>query len=151
MPIPREHSHYRIDHDTGCWLWVRSLFSSGYAQCGHNGKNWRAHRLMWTLTNGAIPDGKIIMHTCDTPRCVNPQHLRIGTLLDNNRDMVAKGRARHPRGSEHGNAKIDEGDVRSIRERCAAGENQHTIADDYGISNKTVSKISRRERWAHIP
>lgn len=75
---------YRFKVDNG---------TPGYRTVSYRGKQWRAHRLFWVLSNGRqIPDGMVILHTCDNPPCVNPAHLKVGTRAENNKDMKAKGR-----------------------------------------------------------
>lgn len=81
----------RRSRGKGCWLWGAGCFASGYGAFAWNGKTWRAHRLMWELTNGPIPAGMHVLHTCDTPACVRPDHLFLGTHGDNMRDRWRKG------------------------------------------------------------
>lgn len=80
----------------GCWLWGRSRMSSGYGKLSSGGRadarHMGAHRVAYELLNGAIPAGLVVMHQCDERLCVNPFHLSLGTMQDNSRDMVAKGR-----------------------------------------------------------
>src|SRR5690348_13985474 len=76
-----------------CWLWTASTAGKGYGQFGLGRRGAgiaMAHRFSWELHNGAIPEGLAVLHKCDTPLCVRPDHLRIGTMGDNNRDMYAK-------------------------------------------------------------
>jgi DNA invertase Pin-like site-specific DNA recombinase len=93
-----------------------------------------------------------VLHTCDNPSCVCPQHLFLGTNLDNIADKVAKGRQRGGggglRGEKHGQAKLTERDVIAIR--ASVGATLQEIADLYGISNQQVSRIRARKKWAHV-
>jgi hypothetical protein len=89
------HFWSRVDRtagESGCWLWSGSLGTGGYGLCGHQKRVKRSHRIAWELTHGPIPDGMVVCHRCDNPPCCNPAHLFLGTLADNVRDMVAKGR-----------------------------------------------------------
>lgn len=77
-----------------CWPWPGVPESNGYARTTFQGvRKWSVHRLSWHLFRGAIPDGSIVCHKCDTPNCTNPRHLFIGTQKDNIADMIRKGRA----------------------------------------------------------
>ena len=102
-----------------------------------------AHRLSWELHRGSIPDGMVICHKCDTPSCVNPDHLFVGTITDNNRDTVSKGRHKHGMGT----ARLTEDDIRQIR---AIDAPQDFVGDLYGIGRNHVSNIKCGRKWAHI-
>ena len=82
----------RVDHTGKCWLWVGAVTSRGYGWFVAKGRQWTAHRFSWHISRGPIPDGLFVCHHCDTPRCVRPQHLFLGTHADNMADMKAKGR-----------------------------------------------------------
>src|SRR4051812_11259596 len=84
----------------GCWLWTSARGSShdpslyGMFDPGDGRGSRGAHRISWEIHHGRpVPEDLFVLHTCDTPACVNPQHLFLGTHVDNMRDMVAKGRA----------------------------------------------------------
>jgi hypothetical protein len=85
----------KVEAGDGCWLWTSQRTPEGYGQF-HFGRRgtppWYAHRLAWELSNGPIPDGLSVLHHCDTPSCVNPQHLFLGTQTDNMQDASRKGR-----------------------------------------------------------
>lgn len=137
---------------TGCWIWQRSTFDSGYGQASVDQKNWRAHRLSWTLANGSIPEGSCVLHRCDTPGCVNPEHLWLGTNSDNNKDREVKGRGGSPnyRGSKHYLAKITEDDVRRIRNGEFDHLLQREIASHFGVNQTLISQIKRGIIWQHV-
>ena len=75
-----------------CWEWIAFKNKDGYGLFGYNGKNQKAHRVSWQLHNGPIPDGLCVLHKCDNPSCVNPNHLFLGTNADNIKDRVNKNR-----------------------------------------------------------
>jgi len=81
-----------VEKTDGCWLWRAALSTNGYGQTSRDGVQIRAHRLAWELERGPIPVGLLVLHRCDVPTCVNPDHLFLGTNKDNSRDMAAKGR-----------------------------------------------------------
>lgn len=87
----------KVDPETGCWLWQRSTRGSGYAQvsaCDH--KTRMASHMVYEMCKGPIPEGRVVMHKCDTPLCVCPKHLVLGTQLDNTQDCITKGRFKLP-------------------------------------------------------
>ena len=84
-----------------CWLWQGKPNTSGYGTIRDGGRKHRVHRIAWEWANGPIPDGMLVLHSCDTPRCVNPAHLSLGTVRDNNYDRDAKGRTKTPARKTH--------------------------------------------------
>ena len=97
---------YVVSGESGCWLWTASKDVEGYGQMAHKGKRYRSHRLSFELHKGEIPDGLKVLHKCDNPSCVNPDHLFLGTHQENMDDMLAKGRQQ--KGSRHAHSKITE-------------------------------------------
>jgi hypothetical protein len=113
------------------------------------GKPTLAHRIAYMVFHGGIPDGMSVLHRCDNPSCVNPEHLFLGTQVDNVSDMHNKGRARKRVlfGSDHGNSKLDEDKVRQIR---ASSASDSKIAQQYGVSRATVHAIRNWQTWKHV-
>ena len=141
-----------------CWPFSGTKDRNGYGRFGipgrgRNASKVYAHRVAWELAFGEIPNGLIVMHTCDNPPCCNPAHLRLGTLADNNRDRSAKGRGRENRqwGSQNPAAKLSEDDVLMIRTLARDGVVQARIAERFGIKQAQVSKIVRGLSWADGP
>ncbi len=135
-----------------CWEWKAVKNNKNYGQVSFNGKMELAHRVMWILVNGEIPDNLCVLHKCDNPSCVNPSHLFLGTKRDNSNDMVAKGRRIYIayRGIDNGSAVLTEEDVLKIRELHHSGISQHKIAKIYGRGVSTIHHIVKRQTWKHI-
>ena len=90
---PEDRFWRKVDKSGECWLWQGATYCRMHYGClGIGGRTTRAHRFSWELHNGPIPDGLCVLHRCDVPRCVNPDHLFLGTKLDNMKDRTAKGR-----------------------------------------------------------
>jgi hypothetical protein len=100
IPIrERFESKYYPEPNSGCWLWDAHCAKNGYGLIGGGGTGGGmklAHRVSYELYVGPIPDGMNVLHKCDTPCCVNPDHLRLGTLSDNMQDMIDKRRQKKP-------------------------------------------------------
>jgi hypothetical protein len=93
----RLRARVRIDKLTGCHLWTGFRNSDGYGQMRVGGVNRTTHRIAWEAAHGPIPEGMVVMHTCDNPPCCNPAHLKLGTPGDNVRDRIERGRGRGAR------------------------------------------------------
>lgn len=130
----------RVEKTDGCWLWKWSTNSYGYGLIGVRGRVLRAHRLSWEMTNGPIPEGKVICHRCDNPRCVNPGHLFVGTHADNVADKMAKGRC--PKGENAGPAKLTDAQAAEIRDARDAGEPYASLAARFGVGISAVWQIA---------
>lgn len=143
----------RLDHSTGCWIWTGSLTKSGgYAQFSLDRRPVRVHRLMLELSLGRpLEPGKCSLHRCDTPACVNPDHLFEGTRLDNTRDMVSKKRdhfwLKGRGGGLHPMAKLTNqqaAEIRALRPIVTIAELSHR----YGIAPRTVRNIIARRSYS---
>lgn len=113
---------------------------------GKVGKSLRiASRISWEIHFGPIPDNLCVLHKCDVPICVNPDHLFLGTKADNSADMINKGRQK--KGVLLPQSKLTDEIVREIR---SSKETQQALAKKYGVSQTTISMAKRRIRWTHI-
>lgn len=131
----------------GCWEWSGRRDKDGYGRFSHI---QRAHRYSWILHFGPIvPSTLHVLHHCDNPPCVRPDHLFLGTTVDNTLDKVKKGRQN--RGETHGMAIVSADQVREIRERYAQGGiSQIALGAEYGLKQTSVSGIVLRKYWPHI-
>lgn len=168
-----------VDQSGDCWLWTAGVDKDGYGRIRVNGAQQRTHQVSYVLHYGPIPDGMWVLHRCDNPRCVRPDHLFLGTSQDNVADRTTKGRSatgdrnasrlypdRRPRGARHhwrtkpetrmhgernGRAKLTADDVRQIRVLWATG--QHTkvaLAAQFGVTDVLIGKIVNRQVWQNL-
>lgn len=140
-----EHLKHIVPDENGCWPWPGTIESNGYGRGNVDNKQQWAHRLSYAHHKGPIPAGFVVCHTCDVRHCVNPDHLFVGSIADNQRDMKLKGRA--SRGERSKSAKLTEADIRSIRTDPRPG---WKIAEAYGVSQTTISEVRSRKVWAHV-
>jgi hypothetical protein len=146
----REHLKARMKIDAkGCWIWQGGTNENGYGRMrlANPRRQVYPHRAAYEAFIGPIPDGLKVLHRCDVPRCINPNHLFIGTQKDNIRDCNSKGRLVNNQGEKHGMVKLTEDQVREIR---AAAGSHAKIGRAYGVSDSTVRYIRQRKLWKHV-
>lgn len=162
-PIPRtpeeiERSFWnRVDKKgpDDCWEWkggCRDKVPHNYGTVWFNGKQWRAHVFAYTIHHGPT-NGLFVCHKCDNPPCCNPNHLFLGTNLDNVRDMISKGRDKREKGEERYNARLTEDDVREIRRRHKKRDKvngQTALAKEFGVYHTMIHAIVTGRRWKHV-
>lgn len=146
----RISTKYSVCPHTGCWIWGGSLMKNGYGKIALGApsrKKVLAHRAMYELYIGPIPDGCLVCHRCDVPSCVNPAHLFIGSSLDNMRDAATKGRL--PRGESSHLSKLTLDDVNLIRAECTVGHkgNARVFAKKLNVCQTTITRVVKRETW----
>lgn len=139
-----------------CWEWTGCRDSCGYGLIG-TGKGSRvierAHRVSWKLHNphSLIPKGIKVLHKCDNPACVNPDHLFLGTQLDNMKDMLSKGRSNYVKGQKQGLAKLTEEKVSHMRKLWDSGT--HTLSELsllFSVHWGTIWSAVTRRTWKHV-
>ena len=136
------HKKYLPEPNSGCWLWMGFITACGYGKTAYNEV---AHRRSWEIHFGRIPEGRVVCHKCDTPSCVNPGHLFLGTQSENMADMVKKGRSL--RGERNHAAKLCEDDVKEIL--CSKVSTEQ-LSEEYGVSPKAISNIRKGKSWKHV-
>jgi hypothetical protein len=139
-----------VDDSHSCWEWQGYRQKRGYGIIGEMKRQILTHRCSWALTYGPVPDGKMVLHHCDNPPCVRPNHLFLGSQKDNSDDMIAKGRNRQPRGENSAHAVLTEDDVRSIRAWVVSGAKMAEVATLYGVSLGCICHIIAGRSWRHI-
>ena len=138
----------RVNKTETCWLWTGALNSSGYGSIRDYYREVRVHRYSYELHYGPIPNGMFVCHHCDNPACVNPDHLFLGTNLDNVKDKINKNRSESTVGILNGRAKLTPLHVMVIREAALLGYPQKDIGKYFKIKN--ISSIITRKTWNHI-
>lgn len=136
--------------DDECWPWIGAKELAGYGKLGgdiHLGGQIKAHRASYEINIGPIPPGMCVCHRCDNPPCVNPNHLFLGTLAENNADKVRKGRGSTNRGGTNPKAKLTAEIVNTIRRLRGDGLSQQAIGDIVGFSQVHVGKVLRGNCW----
>ena len=152
MKTLKERFWEKVDKSGNCWEWKAALTTKGYGYFYYKGVLTNAHRVSYEIANGLIPEEMCVCHTCDNRKCVNPKHLWLGTIADNNKDMVDKGRSINSgaKGSLNGNSKLTRQDIVDIRLQKERGVAVSSLAMSYGISRQHVHRISKRKRWKHV-
>ena len=136
-------------HPESCWLWKGSVDDCGYGMFGIKPSRCeRAHRVSWRILKGDIPEGMCVLHRCDTPGCVRPDHLFLGARADNMRDRQLK--LRQARGETSGRARLTAAAVRDARARRSGGEMVKDLASTYGVADCTMSAALSGRTWSHV-
>ncbi len=152
--IERFESKFVPEPNSGCWLWVGARSGGrhgGYGYMNVGGQMLSAHRLSWNIHYGEVPDRLFVLHRCDTPSCVNPAHLFVGTHSENMSDMVKKGRSQRVTGALCSGAKLTRDDVVKIRLMYAAGGRSYSsLAKEFSVDPSTARDIVVGETWSHI-
>ena len=143
--ITRLQFENKFEKTASCWIWNGATNPRGYGWFKHV----NSHRCAWTIYRGAIPDGKSVLHRCDNPSCVNPEHLFLGDQEVNMQDMDQKGRRITPdrKGQRNGRSKLNESDVFAIRLSSAT---PRFLAAFFGVSRNQISAIKTRRAWKHV-
>ncbi len=139
--------------DDECWPWIGHRDKQGYGRLfTWSSKGTRtqraAHRIAYAITNGGVPENLLVMHSCDNKWCCNPNHLSIGTDLDNSRDASMKGRM-HP-GERTFGAILTEEIVKEIGRLSKSGIGSNQIGRNLKIHRKTVADVVNRKTWRHV-
>ena len=149
--IPRFHAKYKRVEGDGCWLWQAGQFPRGYGMVNlgrfadRRQHTEYAHRVAYVLSKGNIPEGRVVRHRCDTPACVNPDHLLLGTQADNVNDAAVQGHYNVPHRDSSRARKLTDAQVVEIR---ASVETGARLAERFGVSKTAISLIRHNKRRA---
>lgn len=133
--------------DGDCWVWTAYTSRLGYGRIRFQKTIITAHRISYWIQNPTwkLSSSLSVCHACDTPACVNPKHLWLGTQADNMKDC--KGKGRKERGERHASARLTENQIIAIRQDSRI---QKQIASDYGMGRTIISNIKSKNKWAHV-
>lgn len=143
----------RVRKTGSCWIWEGHISPSGHGTVEFNGQHTGAHRMAWRLLKGPIPDGLNVLHHCpikDNPACVNPDHLYLGTIADNNRDAWTRGQQRPNCGEKQGGAKLTSKDVLWIRCNCPHRVSIKEAACQFNVAPQTIYYVVNLKSWRHL-
>ena len=136
--------------DDACWEWTGYRNRKGYGQIKADGRMVATHRQAFLLRRGPIPEGMHVLHRCDNPPCVNPDHLFLGSNDDNVAERVRKGRSGRNAGASASTAKLTEDDVRRIRRMASLGMTNLEIAEAFPVNDRSISNIVRHKTWKEV-
>src|SRR3990167_7108208 len=138
----------KVKKTSHCWIWTAHRNNKGYGLFGMNKTMRSAHRVSYEFLIGEIPEKMCVLHRCDNPPCVNPRHLFLGTVAENNADMIKKGRARKVRGEKHPASKMTDLKVRQARAMYLTGRfTMRSLSEKFGISHTPMILIINRITW----
>lgn len=161
----------RIEKKGECWEWNRYVGERGYALLSYQGKMHNAHRLSYQIFKGNIPENLFVCHTCDNRKCINPDHLWLGTRRENIQDASKKGRLPggpghkpspdviekllksrkpFPNGEQHPTSKLKKEDIIHIRKLLDEGIKQTDIAKKFNVCSGVISQIKHKRTWSHV-
>lgn len=143
---PADRFWESVSKTDGCWIWTGLLSTQGYGIFSIKSKHIIAPRYSWALHFGPILDDSHVLHRCDNPACVRPDHLFLGTHQENMQDMVSKGRHHH--GEKHRSHKLSEFAVQEIR---SSKMTHAELARFWCVNQSVISRIRARKAWKHIP
>lgn len=150
----QERFDQKVQRGEGCWMWTACRDAGGYGRIRiESSPSVMAHRVAWVLNFGSIPVGMVVCHRCDTPACVRPDHLFLGSIADNVADMFTKGRAANQAGMHNGQAKLTDDKVREIRRRYkprSPTDGGKALAAEFDVHVTIISMVMSRKIWAHV-
>jgi len=135
-----------------CWIWKGPYVKFGYGKTTIKNRTITTHRASWIAFKGDIPKGLQVLHNCphgDNPACINPDHLFLGTHLDNMRDKIKKNRSNIPKGEASNKSILNNIQIKEIK-RLKGLESSYKICDRFGVAASTIRAIWSGKTWKHI-
>jgi len=139
-----------------CWEWKAGITEHGYGRFWRNKRKELAHRSSYEMHYGDIPKGEgahgtCVCHSCDNRKCVNPEHLFLGSHTDNMQDMLKKGRGNRAKGEDSNKSNLREVDIINIRAIYKYTKASHRkLGEIYSVDHATIGHIVNRKTWKHI-
>lgn len=149
-----EHFWEKVNKTETCWVFIGCCDKHGYGRYRNKNVNYKAHRFVWIRIRGPIKEKLQVLHKCDNPPCVNPDHLFLGTQRDNMLDCVAKGRHRYYSnvvGENNPRARMNAQDIHDIRYGELKSKSVTQVAELYGVGTSLISMIRSRTIWKSLP
>lgn len=150
LPVVARRFWPRVEKTDGCWLWTGPVQgNNGYGSFHYLGKLIGAHRFSWILHRGPVVGRANVLHRCDTPTCVNPDHLFLGTHAENMADRNAKGRT--ARGERIAVSRLTDSQVLEMRRLRGEGMSETALGRLFGVNRSTAHCVVRGKLWRHLP
>lgn len=149
MDLVDKLSERLVEVESGCWEFIGAVTGAGYGLISVGYKTYQStHVLAYELTNGPVPLGMVVRHSCGNKICCNPKHLMVGTHKDNVQDEIVAGR--HIKGSRQGHSKLTEGDIPVIRKLLSDGFRPKEIGELYGVTGEAIGLIKSGKNWGWL-
>jgi hypothetical protein len=139
----------KVNKTNNCWEWQGCVDNDGYGRIQINKVRWKTHRLSYHIHKGNIPSNLVVCHSCDNPKCVNPDHLWLGTQIQNTQDRDQKGRHRisPSLGESNGSSRFTNEQIEFIRTSSLSGRE---LSRQFNVSDNAIYNIRLRKTWKHI-
>jgi hypothetical protein len=139
--------HCKVENQ--CWIWKSLTRFYGYGHTTIRNRSIAAHRAAWIAWKSDIPEGLFVLHKCDNPACINPEHLFLGNQLDNMHDMIKKNRENYAKGENSATSLLNNEQIKEIR-RLKGVESSYKICERFGVAASTIRSIWSGRNWKHV-
>lgn len=143
----QERLFKKTKEENGCWIWMKGKDLYGYGRTTIKNTSISAHRASWIAWKGDIPDKIYVLHKCDNPQCINPDHLFLGTQKDNMKDMISKKRDLKAKGENSGTSKLKNEQIEQIEQIRESIKSSYDISKDFNVSASNIRAIRNNKTW----